>query len=603
MDRRPPHGLLVLLLAVAAFAAYANSLSCPFVFDDTESIVNNPHIRRLWPPWEAVHPPPPRSTLDERPVVAATLALNFAAGDLDVVGYHLVNIAIHLLAALTLFGLVRRLLLRGKRPPVEAAWLAFAAALLWMLHPLQTESVTYVIQRAESLGGLFYLLTLYAWVRAVEAGDSWRWTAASLGAFSLGMAAKQTLATAPLAVLLMDRTFLAGDFRAALQRRTRAYAAFAGIWLAFTAWVVARWEVRWDEPASTGLIPPPPLKDYLLTQPVVLLHYLKLSFWPSPLVLDYGWPLCHALAEAFLPGLAVLALLGGAVWALARSPALGFCALGFFLILAPTSSFHPLPDPAAEHRVYLSLACLACLAVVGGWDLSRRLALPARVPVLLLVLASGVLLALTVSRNADYRSALSIWTDTVAKSPGNYRAHNNLGLALQESGDLDAAVACHREAIRLREHAALNYFFLGLALTKKGLKEDALANFLESVRLSPEDPRSQFNLGVALGETQDLDGAIRHLAEAVRLRPEHLASRCNLGLALLKRGNTQEAIGVFSEVERRDPANAVAQYNLGLAYERLGNLESAVDHLQRAARMEPENPGVRESLARVLAAR
>lgn len=214
------------LIAMAAVAAYLNTLSAPFVFDDIPNIVENPTIRSLWPVWGPLLPPGAGHAVSGRPVVNLTLALNYALGGTDVRGYHGFNLLIHLAAALALFGTVRRTLglawapgwLRG-----SAQSLGFATALLWTVHPLQTEAVTCLIQRTESLAGLIYLVTLYCFIRGCEPGAAAprRWLGLSLAACWVGVATKEILATAPLLLLLYDRAFLAGTLRGAWRQRRR----------------------------------------------------------------------------------------------------------------------------------------------------------------------------------------------------------------------------------------------------------------------------------------------------------------------------------------------------------------------------------------------
>jgi hypothetical protein len=246
--------LAAALIAFGAIAAYLGTLSVPFIFDDGEAITGNPTLRHLATALgtggEATV-----STASGRPVLNLTFALNYALGRYDPSGYHAMNIAIHVLAGLALFGLVRRTL---KQPVMSArfgsdsAALALAIALIWTLHPLQTESVTYVSQRAESLMGLFYFLTLYGFVRGTEAEGSSStvdgslgskggaapgflqkagvWYAVSIVACFLGAATKEVMVTAPLIVLLYDRTFIAGSFKDALRRRPWIYAGLAASW-------------------------------------------------------------------------------------------------------------------------------------------------------------------------------------------------------------------------------------------------------------------------------------------------------------------------------------------------------------------------------------
>src|ERR1022692_1539631 len=202
-----------LMVVAAGLLAYHNSFTGPFIFDDFYSIEDNPTIHHLWPIWQTLSPPRIGApTVEGRPLVNLSLAINYALGGYRLWGYHALNLTIHILAALTLFGIVRRTLLQPRlqeRFGAAADGLALAVAVLWMVHPLQTESVTYIIQRAESLMGLFYLLTLYCFLRAAGAGGPGRfwWLAASVFACLLGMATKEVMVSAPLVVLLYDRTF------------------------------------------------------------------------------------------------------------------------------------------------------------------------------------------------------------------------------------------------------------------------------------------------------------------------------------------------------------------------------------------------------------
>jgi len=312
--------------------------------------------------------------------------------------YHAVNLAIHLLAALTLFGLLRRTLARmggagsagqGRPTPPpdthlpapgpsagalaaagdaarqsDAAALAFAIALLWALHPLQTEAVTYVVQRAESLAGLFFLLTLYGFVRAVESGKPPRarhWFLASIVTCLLGMASKEVMVSAPLIVLLYDRTFVAGSFAEACRRRGRYYAGLAATWL-LLAWLVLGTAGRGG---TAGLGTPVPWSAYALTQGQAIVRYLQLAAWPHPLVFDYGTSVVRSWVEAWWQTTAVLALLGLAIWALFKKPRTGFLAAAFFVILAPTSSVVPVATQTmAEHRMYLPLVSVITLLIL-----------------------------------------------------------------------------------------------------------------------------------------------------------------------------------------------------------------------------------------------
>ena len=211
--------------------------------------------------------------------------------------------------------------------------MALVVAGIWTLHPLQTQAVTYTVQRYESMMGLFYLVALYCAIRSdSSARPSW-WAAASVVSCLLAMGCKEVAVSAPLAILLYDRAFLAGSFGEAWRRRRRMYLGLAGTWLAFLAlFMASASRSKW---AGYGL--PVSATEYALSQFGVILHYLRLSFWPYPQVLDYDWPIARTL-DQILPGMVVVgALLAATVWALVRRPAWGVVGAWFFLILAPWS--------------------------------------------------------------------------------------------------------------------------------------------------------------------------------------------------------------------------------------------------------------------------
>jgi hypothetical protein len=434
--------LAALLIVSAGLATYSNSFQGPLIFDDAESIAQNPTIRHLWPVGPVLSPPA-GGTVAGRPLLNLTLAINYAIGGSDVRGYHTINLALHLLAALVLMGVVRRTLQSPtlcSRYGAAALPLAAAAGLLWVLHPLQTESVTYLVQRTESLAGLFYLLTLYAVIRGARPGAVHPriWNVLAVAACLLGAASKEVVVTAPLVVLAYDRTFLTGSFREAWRRRRRLYLALACTWPLLALLILRNYLLLnggWHPSSSgfdTGINP----WQYALTQAWAITHYLRLTFWPSPLILDYGAWLARGPREVWPAALLVGLLLAGTAVAMWRRPALGFLGVWFFACLAPTSSLMPIArQTIAEHRMYLALAAPVTLVTVAAWTLCCRLwpiagdgAAPgirrlARLSVLLpLALAAALLATATYQRNHDYRSALSLWQDTSRKRPDNPRA-------------------------------------------------------------------------------------------------------------------------------------------------------------------------------------
>ena len=332
--------------------------------------------------------------------------------------------------------------------------------------------------------------------------------------------------------------------------------------------------------------------EYALTQSYYLCRYLALSVWPSALTLDYGTYLAHSVGEVVPYAAVVLLLLALTCVALWRNPPLGFCGLWFFLILAPTSSVVPIVgQTGAEHRVYLPLAGLIGLGVVGGYTLWRRAwrEHPARVRVgSLLVLAAGVtaLGARTVARNEEYRSEVSIWQTVVDRWPSNPRAHNDLGNAFADMGRTREAIAQYEAALGLKPDYAQAHNNLGSALADTGRTREAITQYETALHLQPHYANAHVNLGIALAETGRLPEAIAQYEAALRLKPDYADAHYGLGLALAKTGRTAEAIAHFEEALRLKPDLAE-----GRLPEAIAQLKAALLLQQQQRRSGPSSAG------------
>ncbi|HTT55585.1 MAG TPA: tetratricopeptide repeat protein [Opitutaceae bacterium] len=606
-ERRP--GIVAAgVLTVAALGAYGTSFRVPFVFDDMPSIFHHADDRHLGLLGDVLSTARDRLTVSGRPVLQATLAVNRALGGATVWGYHAVNLAIHVLAGLALFGLVRRTLrLRsgqalshqtGRDPDTvesglrsDATLVALAAALLWTVHPLQAEAVTYVIQRAESLMGLFFLLTLYCFARALDAPRPRPWYVLTVAACLLGMGTKEVMALAPVMVLLYDRTFATGSLREAWRRRRGFYGCLAATWVPLALLVAATGGNRGGSFAFT----PDLAITYWLTQCEAIPRYLALAAWPHPLVFEYGVLARPDLAEA-LPGALLVAGLVAAVllewW---RHPAVGFLGAWFLGILAPTSLMPGRTEMIVEHRMYLPLAAVVTLAVavVGHWTGRRGL-----VACLALALAA---VSLTAARNLDYRSRLTLWGDTVRKRPENSLARLNYGAALCDSGRFAEALAQFEIARRIGPDDAETEVDLAAALTGLDRPEDALVHFERAVQLMPDDARVEYNLGSHLYRMGRGPEAIAHLERAVRLAPGQPSMLVNLAAALLQAGRGPEAVARCEEALRVAPDRADLHYNLAAALLATGRVDAAIGEFRAVIRLAPAEGAPHLALAEALA--
>ena len=581
------------VIVFAALAVYHNCFTVPFLMDDVLSIVQNPKIRHVWPLGDALSPSA-TSLVGGRPIIQLSFVFNYALGGLAVWGYHALNLAIHILAGLTLFGIVRRTLLRPalrERFGPSSLRLALAVAVLWTVHPLQTQAVTYISERCESLMGLFYLLTLYGFIRGSESQRRWRWFMLSAIACLLGMATKEVMVTAPLMVLLYDRTFVSGSFRKSWTSHGRLYLALGSCWLLLGHLMVGLnyRGVGYDQGFTWW--------SYALTECRTVVDYLWLALWPHPLVFDYGsdavmwhvayWPLY----------MLILALLvTGVLFALVRWPIIGFIGAWFFLILAPSSSVVPVTgQPMAEYRMYLPLAAVVTLCVMGINALLGR-----RSSAVFLVMAVG-LGFLTTSRNQDYRSNVSIWEDTVAKRPRKPRAQYNLGLALGQAGRAGEGIEHLEVAVRIKPDFAEVHNNLGTALAQSGKIEDAIAQYEQALHYLPNFAEAHYNLASTLAQIGKIQDAITQYKEALRYRPDYAEAHNNLGIALYQAGKSEEAFEHFQEAVRDNPNYAEAHSDLAYALEKAGRVPEAIQHYEEALRLRPDLTAARTALARLQA--
>jgi tetratricopeptide (TPR) repeat protein len=469
-------------LALLTVLAYLNSFAALYLFDDGGAIIDNPTIHHFS---TALAPLTNGTPVSGRPLVNLTFAVNYAVSGLAVWSYHAVNLAIHLLATLTLFGLVRRtLLLPSIAPRFRNAALEIAAtvAALWAVHPLQTEAVSYLSQRAEAMMGLFYLLTLYALVRSMDE-HARGWRALAVAACLAGMASKEVMVSAPLMVLLFDRTFCAGRFGAALRQRSGFYFALATTWL-LLAWEMIHVGSRGDSVGSGLKIDS---WHYALTQCHAIALYLGLSFWPHPLIFDYGTTTVASLRAVAPEAALVLALVMATLILIAKRSAFGFIGAWFFAILAPSSSIVPLAKQTiAEHRMYLPLAAVIVLVVLTVHVVCGR----ARWAAILVV----PLFALTLLRNGEYLNGITIWSGSLAHYPDNPRARINLGNAYVNSGQPKLGEAQFILALRLDPSLPEVHNNLGVVEAGLGQTDAARAEYREALRLAPGWGKPRENL-------------------------------------------------------------------------------------------------------------
>lgn len=541
--RELPTWLTAVALAATIWLIYRSSLSAPWIFDDSLSVLSNPTIVALWPlvgDTGAPGPlqPPIENPMSARPLVNLSFAANYHFGKFDPRGYRAVNIALHFCNALLVYSIVCRTLRLphfDALPAHAAPWLATFAALLWAGHPLLTEAVVYVTQRTELMVAFCYLATLYASLRywtANSTGARRWWLAAAAVACLAGAGSKEVIVSAPLVVWLFDWTFVSRTARELWQKHWPLYAELATSWIALLVLQIGS-----PRGKSAGFELGVPLASWWCTQAEIFFLYLRLALWPAPLAIHYEWPQLETLGTAWIAVFAVLTLAMAALWLVLRRRAAGWPLATVLAILAPTHLVPITTEIAAERRMYLPLAVIMAVVVIGGFETIGRL-FPARDSnkslTALATLAAFVTVVYGITsaeRVATFREPVALWRQNVELQPYNHVAQLSLASALSAAGALQESLLHYQAAV------------------------DARPDFVEG----------RYQLGLALGRAGKIDHAINELQHVVASQPEAVKLRNNLGVMLFTAGRYQEAAAEFEKVLELEPDFAEARENLNRA--------------------------------------
>ena len=534
--------LLALLLAVTTIFAYQPVWHGGFIWDDDAYITNNElltapdGLRRIWFSLD--------SPSQYFPLVYTMFRFEHSWWGLSPTGYHFVNILLHLANALILWSLLARLRVPG-------AWLAGA---IFALHPVQVESVAWITERKNVLMGLFFLLTIRAWVEFVDEQTKHRWFfyVLALLLYALALFSKTTACTLPAALLLI--LWLQGQ--RINQRQLVQLVPF--VVLALGMGLLAVWWERYHQGTHGPMFAISPLERLLIASRAIWFYLGKL-FWPSNLTFIYPrW----IVSPTHLLEYAWLAALGGlcAVISFARryvGRSLEVAALFFVATLSPVLGFIMLYTFrytfVADHYQYLASIGPIALASAGLVTLSRSSKTLQRPVVAGCFAILGFLSLLTWRQSATYRDAETLWRATIARNPGCWMAYNNLGVVQFEKGSIEDAIEKYQQSLRLHPDYPEAHYNLGSALLQKGYADEAIRQCEEALKIQPNEPDAHIVLGNAFMAKQDVDRAINQYQQALTLRPEDSNAHYNLGIALQEKGETEQAAREYEKAREYEP--------------------------------------------------
>ena len=623
MSERKLSYLVLFFVTVIGFYIYYNSFDVPFIFDDSNNI-QNPSLQISEISANSLVTAAVESTLRARPVANISFAINYYFGEYNVRGYHFVNVLIHIAASFFLYLLLSTTL----KLPVNRekyknySLLPFMASLLWLTHPLATQSVTYLVQRMNSMAAMFFVLSVLCYVQGrlgsseddndkhKQKFDKLLWFASCLISGVLAIGSKEIAVTLPGVIFLYEWFFLQDlSWRWLKKKLPWLLALLVFLYCAAYFYLNGNPFQRVFSGYSYRNFT---ILERVLTEFRVVIHYIELLIYPNPnrLVFDYNFPLSTSLFEPISTIFSLFGLIvvfGIAICIVKKERFIAFCLLWFLVNLVLESSVIAL-EIIFEHRTYLpSMFFLTLIpALLYRSGLNKNL-------------ASGILLSVivvfgywTMERNITWQNPVTFWQDSIMKQPLKPRGYNNLGTELykdnrfDEAADnfiralallpnfpeaysnlglvryrqnkFDKAENNYKKAIELRNHYIEANLNLATLYLDQQMYSEALALYRKLYGLIPEYSILNRELGHTLLRIGQVDGSLPYLEKAYKKLPKDIYLLLDRGEAFMRNGNLMESIKSYKEVLAVDVGNAGANYNLGLLLTATGNEEEALIH-------------------------
>jgi len=597
--------LFLLSLALLVILIYANTLGSPFIFDSRNNIESNPHIRISKITLNDLTEAAFKSPAKQRPLSNISFALNYYLHGYNVVGFHVVNILIHISTGFLLYLFVKSTF---RTPALRSRygnylWISFFTAAVWMVHPLQTQSVSYIVQRMNSLAAMFYILSILLYARfrlSRQQRNKWWLFSGCILSGVLALASKQIAATLPVFIIAYEWYF----FRDLDLKWLKNHILLLTGCLLLAA--VIALALLGSNPLD-GILEGYKGRDFTLTQRLltesrVVIFYLSQLLWPHPsrLNLDHDFALSNSLLDpmtTFFSIFTIAALIGLAVVTAKKQRLLSFCIVWFFGNLVIESSILPL-EIIFEHRVYLPSMMFSLIVILFVY----RWVKPTWMQAVLLCAMVTVGAVWTYERNTVYSDRIAFWQDCVDKSPRKARPYNNLGVALADQGYQDEAIKKYRKALQIDPHYQDPVANIGLSLAEQGKMEESITQFLKALEINPKDYKTLNNLGASLIVVDRHAEAVQYLSEAITLDPYYAQAHNNLGVGLQHQGRLEEAIDHFSTAVQLDPDYIQAYNNLGIILANQGRFEEAIEQFSAALKVNPAYKSARLNLEKSLKA-
>jgi len=587
-----------ILACILVCFIYSNILDAPFVFDDIKNIRENKNIRieTLTPAGliKAVS----GNRCQNRPAAYISFAINYYIHGYDTKVYHMVNILIHLITGILIFFLFKSTILLSSnidndssgRKDTDAYIIAGLAATLWMVHPLSTQSVTYIVQRMNAMAAMFYVGSMLAYVQARASHGKLKvyglYLLCGLSGL-LAITSKEIAITLPIFIFLYEWYFLQDLDMVWIKRRVPYIAAIITICLATAIMFLGINPIEGilDGYTTRQFTP----LQRVLTEFRVVILYIGLMALPLPsrLNLDYDMAVSTSLIDPVTTLLSLMILIALTVFAVVtakKQRIISFAICWFMGNLVIESSIIGL-ELVYEHRTYLPSMFVSLMAIYLLWKALRPKIIPICAACLLIALFS----VWTYQRNDTWTSDISLWRDCAMKSPGKLRPWYNLGLVLAQDRRHDEAAVYFIKALAIDNKNADAHNNLGASLTALGRLDDAIGHYIQALEIEPSNANAHNNLGTVLTRKARYKKAEFHFKEAVRIRPSYADACFNLGVLYQIQGRTDEALVLFEKAIQYRPDHINARMNKGIILYGKGAYDKAEKSFRAVLRIDPDN--------------
>jgi tetratricopeptide (TPR) repeat protein len=596
-NRRNKVWLSIIILVLVTFGVYSNSLNAPFIFDDIHKIVNNPDIKKLSNlPEKLIYPySKEHKTFNRndpsRPLVYLTYTLNYHFGKLNPFGYHLVNVFLHVFNVILMFFLTKKIILYVYKN--NSYLFPFLVSLLFAVHPVNIDAVTYTFARSGVLATLFYILSLICFTKILEKGKRFCYFSLSLLFFILALASKPIAVTLPAIILFFDYIILSNyDIN---KVKTRKYYHII-LWIILITYLIYRYfylggfgDIEISSEIRLSRYP------YLIIQPYIILKYFKLLLFPSGLcIYHYIMPSSNIFKPQIL--ISILVVVSIFVFTFINykkrkfeSKLIIFSILWFFITLSPSSTIFPTAIVLSERRLYLSgygfylLMIFLYFFVVIRTKKNNYIYYP-------IILYIATLSVFTIKRNKLYQEPAIMWQEAIFEYPQNFMAHLYLGNIYKEKKEYSNAIPEFQKALYIiqnedqQQYEKLYNFheILGWLYKEQNEYIKAIEEYQQAIVLNPENYKAHNNLGLLYYYQKDYTKAMQAYKKAINLNPENVNAYANLGLLYHEQKEYIKAIQKYQKAINIDPDSFKFHYKLGVLFHEIGDFNKAKEFINKS---------------------